>query len=239
MSRVFIECSSFFNEFRIYRSVVDYSVIFDTLSDDIKNDLEELTRYYYEYLEEELTDIGTISVPIQSVKKIDGIPVNIFMGISKDYMQYVNSTGIKSRISLSVYLSNKNYMHPEIFTLQNINLLNCNIESEDMFTNYIYNILFYAYVVIHQFKFHPMLLYLHHEEDIANLVDIRMCHVRLYGETNECCICLEKTITHTVCNHFICQRCYCKLDNKVCPLCRKVLWSDDNEDYNDIHIIIS
>lgn len=37
---------------------------------------------------------------------------------------------------------------------------------------------------------------------------------------DDCCVCLEKTMGKTKCNHHICLACFTNLKNPKCPLCR-------------------
>ncbi len=41
-----------------------------------------------------------------------------------------------------------------------------------------------------------------------------------YMDTNECCVCLDKTITKTNCEHALCIECWTKLKKDECPMCR-------------------
>lgn len=45
----------------------------------------------------------------------------------------------------------------------------------------------------------------------------------------DCPVCLEKTVRQTSCSHFLCLRCYLKIE-KVCPICRKDI-NDDRVDH--------
>ena len=47
--------------------------------------------------------------------------------------------------------------------------------------------------------------------------------------TNDCCICLEENILeeklhYFVCLHFVCFKCFTKLTNNSCPLCRQPIY---------------
>ncbi len=42
-----------------------------------------------------------------------------------------------------------------------------------------------------------------------------------YSNVGDCCICYDKTMTKTTCNHHMCIECWCKITNKnECPYCR-------------------
>ena len=119
---------------------------------------------------------------------------------------------------------------------QNIYLLDFDINNENEFKKYLYNILFYAYIIVRDFKYHPMLRYLNHKDDIDSLIDIKQTFMRLYGDTNECSVCFEPTITLTICNHYLCQKCYSQLQEKICPSCRADLIDENNFGYEDINL---
>ena len=122
--------------------------------------------------------------------------------------------------------------------MQNLHLLDCDIENEDNFKNYIYNILFYTHIIIKQFKYNSLLKYLSHIDDIDDLIHIQELHLSLLSEIEECSVCLEPTITKTICKHVICQKCYSSLSKKICPICRKVIFNEI-EDIEYIQFLIS
>jgi hypothetical protein len=41
-----------------------------------------------------------------------------------------------------------------------------------------------------------------------------------YLDEGECCVCYEKTLTKTKCNHFLCLECWTRLKTNDCPCCR-------------------
>lgn len=42
-----------------------------------------------------------------------------------------------------------------------------------------------------------------------------------YNDCGECCVCYDKTLTKTSCNHFLCVECWTKIKNtSECPYCR-------------------
>ena len=46
---------------------------------------------------------------------------------------------------------------------------------------------------------------------------------------NDCCVCLELTLSCTSCNHTLCVECFQHLSERICPMCR-----DD-----DIHLVMN
>ena len=238
MSYEFIKYNGILKEFKIYTSRVDYEYIFDNLDEEVKYDLCLLVDYYYTYLKSQLENLDTISTIIHNERKIDEIPVYLFLYISKDYKPYINMQNSTVKIGINVTLPSTQLISPEYYnTLQNIYLLDCDLENEDDFKNYIYNTLFYGYIIARDFAFNPAFKYLNHKDDVNELLEIFKAYNRLFGEKIECSVCMEQTITKTVCNHIICQKCYVKLEKKICPMCRKVF--NHGEEYqNEIYFFI-
>ena len=51
-----------------------------------------------------------------------------------------------------------------------------------------------------------------------------------FNENDECCICLEKDkLWKTSCNHIVCKNCIPQMKNKICPMCRKNLLKEINQ----------
>ena len=83
------------------------------------------------------------------------------------------------------------------------------------------------HIFVRDFKYNSLFINLYHNVDIENMLKIRNRSIRLYGNHNECCVCLENTIVKTDCKHFLCQKCFSKLSEpKTCPMCRNVFESD-------------
>ena len=225
------------NEFK-YNSVVNYEKIFNNISNDTKNDLLIVTDYYYNYFSKEIINITSISSTINSLKKIDNMPIRIYLYVMTNYKEYYNDID-RVKIGVNVSLLIKDHVNKyEYDLLQHIFILNCDITNENCFKNYLYNILFYTHIILKDFKFHPLLYYIYHKDDIDNIVNIKLSFIRLFGDKhNECSVCYENTIMKTVCNHYLCQKCFCSLIEKTCPLCRENLLSDDEYSY-DIDIIM-
>jgi len=230
----FLMYSSILKEFRCFETDVDYEKIFNELDEDTISDLELLTEYYYIELTGENILSNIINLPC--IKNISNLPIKIKLYYLKDYKIFSIQTGPSSKkIGISIYL-------PAIEVLnlndgdgmvQNISFIMKNDITEDEFKNYIYNILFYAYVIIKNFIYHPILKYIYHNDDIDTLVHLKNVHIKLFGEKNECSVCMEETIGKTICKHNLCQKCYCGLQIKKCPMCRKILY-DENEFYDGI-----
>ena len=93
-----------------------------------------------------------------------------------------------------------------------------------------YNLLFYIYIFVNEFKFDSLFDHFYHKDDLELMKEIRLRNLRLFGNLDsECCVCTEKSITTTTCNHTLCNKCFSKLPAKICPMCRGNL---DNEEQN-------
>ena len=230
MEYTFINYVTMINETKLYNSIVDYEKLFNEIESNDIILLKRLTSYYYKYFIEN----SYSSILLEPIKKIDGVAIRIHFYINNTYSYVVQTSNTK--IGINVSLSPYDYINPENYNiLQNIYLTGCDLNNENIFKNYIYNILFYTKVIINDFKFHPMLSYLNHVDDIQNLLEIKDAILQLFGENVECSVCLEKTITKTICNHGLCQICYSNLVIKSCPMCRQTLLTDEiMEEYNDL-----
>jgi hypothetical protein len=241
MTYEFVKLDGMLCEFKIYDSKVNFEKLFNELTEDNKNDILNLTLLHFNFLREQLNMENTtsISITLDSVKKIEKIPIKVNICVTKNfkYINIVNGNQQETtKISVNICLPSYENVAGVFEMYQNIYLVDFDLNNDDEFKKYLYNILFYAYILIRDFKFHPMLRYLNHKDDINNLVDIKQTFIRLYGDTNECSVCLEPTITYTICNHCLCQKCYSQLQEKVCPSCRADLIDEDNFGYEDINL---
>jgi hypothetical protein len=239
----FIKLDGMLNEFKIYKPKIDFEKMFNELTHDIKKDILDLTVLYYNFFIDELSieNVNIITISLNSVKKIDKIPVRSNISVTKNFQFFNTLTGYQShttKISINICLPSYEYVENcgmyEI--LQSLYLINCNLQDEHEFKKYLYNILFYAYILFTDFQYHPMLKYLNYKDDIDTLLKIKYSFIRLYGELNECSVCLENTITSTICGHPLCQKCYSQLQDKVCPSCRNELIDETIFRYDDISI---
>jgi len=226
-------------EFKLFKSEVDYEYIFNNLEYGIKVDLYFLTNYYYISLLEKLKDSLTLNLIIPNVKSINGIPVKVYLYIVKDYKTSVDNINERTnmKIGLNVCLNSKDYYTIDTTeSLQTIYFLNCDTTDKEVFINYIYNLLFYTHIIMNEFCYNPLLKNIYHREDIQKFAAIKSAHIRLFGEFEQCSVCLENTTSMTECKHMLCQKCACSLVKKICPICRR---SIDNEDDLEVHFYIT
>lgn len=220
----YIEINNYDNgyiaELNCYKSVVDYSEYFDNIPEEVKLDLDEETKKYYEVFSK--LGVGTTySLFLDIVRPVAEFDIDIEITMR-------NYTNL-SKLGFTVFL--KNSVYP--VNLQSFYYLNIDFSK---LHNYIYNILFHIYIFIRHFKYSPLFNYLHNEKDIQNMIDIRMRGLRLFGnlENIDCIVCMEKTINMTVCKHTLCQKCFSKISPKVCPMCRHDLEYVEDDDINII-----
>jgi hypothetical protein len=211
----FIEdASDFLTEFKEYFSKVNYRKIFNNLPVEIKVQLNQLSNYYSNFFEKidlEHSDNG-YNLFLDSVDSIDNLNVDINI-----YTTSYNKMG------LHVSLKNNDSINPDYEILQHIYFVDVPFDDKHEMKKYLYNLLFYAYIICHDFSFNPLLMYLYHKNDIDKLVEMRKRNINLFSTVRNCSVCLEQTITKTPCKHYICQCCYSSLVVKKCPLCREII----------------
>jgi hypothetical protein len=238
MDTKFIKYSGIQKEFKIYSTQVDYENLFNNLSEEIREELKLLTEYYFQYIKTQLENLNTVTLKIYHDKKIDNIPMYLHLYVITDYKPFINIPASITKIGINLTLPENEYISSDYYyLLQNIYILGCNTDNDNEFKNYIYNILFYAYIICKDYQYHPMLSYLNHRDDIPELLKIAKAHINLFGEKINCCVCMEQTITKTTCGHQLCQKCFCSLSKKICPLCRKVLINEYDQ-VGEIHFYL-
>jgi len=162
MNYDFIKYDSILTEFKIFSSNIDYEKIFSEVPNDIHKDIFDLTNLYYDFFISELKveNLTSISIMLNSTKKIDKIPVKAHLVVLKNLKYVDTQTGeqkIANKISVNVCLHPYEHVSNNFEVLQNIFLLNFNIDNEIEFKKYIYNTIFYAYIIFKDFKYHSIL----------------------------------------------------------------------------------
>lgn len=210
-----------FNEIKDYYQLEDMENIFNSLSNDIKNDLSIVTNSLYKTFVKKLKDSNQYTMNLDGMNEIDGFNCSIQI--------YVNNLSENKKICLTV----SNYNNYD--SLQNIIYNNINIECENSFKNYIYNILFFCHLFVKEYKYSPLFYSFYHKNDIIEMNNIRKRNIKLFGKHEECCVCYDQTIKKTICDHPLCSRCLNKipLNNRKCPMCREFLSFEDEMEYND------
>jgi hypothetical protein len=233
MKYTFVIIENFIPENRLYfESKVNYEKLFNELDNDTIFALDKLTFYYYNFFKIKMKYMESSTISIEPVKNIDDIPVKIQFFLIKNITDYI-TRNYYSKIGINITISYRESINPQLYyMLQNFSTSKFNIENDEDFKNIIYNCLFYCHIITKYFKYSPILKYLNHEDDINELNDIQKSIIHLYGNKIECSICLEQTISSTICNHPLCQKCFSKMNKKNCPLCRKPL-IDELMDYDE------
>ena len=208
----------FYNEIIGYESLVDYKFLFSNINEQTTIDLEREVEFYYNYFMDN-PNISSINIDVNN-KKVCNLMFDVEM-----YMYAISPK--LSRIGMQIFLKDNASPLQHLSYIAHYNTNNCHScpKQKSIFKKYIYNVLFMAHVFCHDFKYHPMLVYMYHKDDIDLLSEIKLRRSRLFGVDSECSVCMEDTIMTTNCNHFLCHSCYSKLKNKICPLCRSVLES--------------
>ena len=208
--------SDYANELVGYKSTVNYGHEFSQLSGDILKDLNEEVDFYFDLL---INGNLATAVIDTTNKHISNIRFEI------DLYIYESSTNC-SRIGFQVFMKDTSYIIQHLSYIAPFNTKNFDLYPRqiDVFKEYIFNCLFYIYIFCRKFKFHPMLNFFYHSDDISYMSDIKLRRHRLFGdEDNECSVCFDSTVMTTTCNHSLCNSCFSKLKAKICPLCRTFL----------------
>lgn len=227
-----IKPKCFANELRGYKSIVNYEDLFNSLTDETRDDLILETNKIYNFIEEtknEDDDSINVSLCIDNTRDISDIPIDIELYVSK----YCYNIYVYTKIGFYVYVKNTRNYIPQIF-----NFYKAHNNSEDpneinnKIKNYIYNLLFYIYVFVREFQYDSLFTNFYHKDDIPLMKVDRLRCMRLFGNIDsECCVCLDKSLSRTDCNHILCTKCYSKLKIKNCPMCRSVLDAEEEFSY--------
>jgi len=226
-----IKPKCFSNELRGYKSIVNYEDLFNSLSDETKDDLISETNRIYNFIDETKDEDGSTnaSLQIDNTRDISNIPIDIELYISK----YIYNIYVHTKIGFYVYVKNTRQYIPQIFNFyRSDNISNNPSENDNKIKNYIYNVLFYIYVFVREFQFDSLFTNFYHKDDIPLMKIDRLRCMRLFGNIDsECCVCLDKTLSKTECNHLLCTKCYSKLKIKNCPMCRTILETEEEFTY--------
>lgn len=204
-----------------YKSKIDYRKIFNDLDINTKNNLYEISNKIYNLkVKDNISD--NIYFMVDGVDSIDSIPCSIKMYITRFYYNDEDEddndeTRIGILISAKEELNERLLQH---FFYSNLNFLKIK--------DYIYNILFFAHIIVKTFKASPLLYHLYHKDDIEDMNNIRKINIQLFGNQNDCCVCYDNTVFKLACSHSLCQKCYLKLSYKKCPMCRVDLINEYN-----------
>ena len=206
----------FCNEVVGYKSIVDYENEFTNTPSEVLEDLNKEVEFYFNYFISHNSATTIIDI---TNKNISSIHFDVDLYIYETSSNY-------SRIGFRVFMKDTSYILQHLSYFAPFNMKNFDTQplQIDVFKEYIFNCLFYIYIFCKKFKFHPMLNFFYHADDIHSISDIKLRRHRLFGdEDNDCSVCFDPTVTTTPCNHSLCNSCYSKLKAKVCPLCRAML----------------
>lgn len=69
------------------------------------------------------------------------------------------------------------------------------------------------------------------EENVYSWINICKALPKCVSEYDTCSVCLDETTTFTTCGHYLCRHCSQQLKTDTCPVCRKFLLHDSDDDY--------
>jgi hypothetical protein len=209
----------FYNEIIGYKSVVDYNDEFQNLNEQTKIDLQREVVFLYNYFTNDSITTNSSIILDTNNRQICNLLFDIDL--------YIYETSPTThRIGVQIFLrDNTSYQLQHLAYIAPINLKNIVLFNQiHIFKQYLYNILFYIHIFCQKFTYHPMLIYMYHQDDILIMGNIKFRRSRLFGDDDSICsVCLEQTVSKTPCNHDLCHSCFSRLKIKLCPLCRVVL----------------
>ena len=215
-SFTFLECTGFAKEL-YYMSQVDYEKKFHNLDEETIKSLSFMTDNYFTYIKNKKGDL-TLNIPI----KKDGLNIDCDIYCIRYEPLLIIKTeycGVDTSVQqLSLLVSISKYGE-------------CNY---DLLKNSIYNLLFYIYVFKNEFVYSSCCKFYHNKYDIDNIIKLNNVFTDLFNEHVECCVCLEPVNKNfmTKCNHPLCLSCFKSLKKELCPMCRKCL-SHNHDDESD------
>lgn len=227
----------FVNELKGFKSKINYEDVFNVLEKDVKTDIFYEMEKYFNIFNDELKLANNISSAVfieQPLKKISELPIDIEIYALKHTFDDDVVTG---KIGFNIYLIDTECS----VVLQTFQFYDFDISNDDIFKNYIYNIIFYIYIVLKNFEYNKLFNNIYHKDDINHMIEAKSRTIRLFGDKDEidCCVCLENTVSKTICNHNLCHCCYSKLAPKMCPLCRQMFENDGYDDMNQVNIVFN
>lgn len=162
-----------------------------------------------------------LNIPV--IKKMFGFNVESYILIEKKLIEN-NYTHIYKLEIISKKLKINNSDYYKLFSYEK-KILNFSVKNTQKFVNLIKEIL--PKLIFNKltglFEFDMM-----KNNKLINFADTKInnfigldtfgCE---YSDSGECCVCYDKTLTKTSCNHFLCVECWTKIKNtSECPYCR-------------------
>ncbi len=171
----------------------------------------------------------TFSKLINAIKVVKGIPVNADLRIVKRCASSNNYKYIFNLDSSKIYVSSCNDCITEY------NLFSQSYDSEELSSETISSFLLSIKDSLSKLEFNNFIgCFVKDQEVNEDYLGLDIFDNE-YMESNDCCVCMEKTITQTNCSHSLCVQCWSKLKKDECPICRmdNIFITKINEDCND------
>jgi len=210
----------YLREIKGFKTKANYRTLFYTLPEDVRDDLKNQTEYLYKMFS--TSNIESSYHP-EFVRDMCDIPIIIEIFKKVHFNKLLFNVGF-------IISQNKANARP-------IQAIQYSFITFSHLKNAIFNTLFHLYICMNYFEYSKLFDYFYFKDDLLELNEIRLRELRLFASIKDmdCCVCLEKTITKTSCNHNLCDACFFKLKNKLCPLCRRQI---DVDEIDDIDIVI-
>ncbi len=205
----------------------------------VKNEIMPSSRYLYDDITKNYSFECNCSCScrcykkeLKIINKIDDIKVQCMLNIrptnhtNYQYKMILSSPNIYVSESIAyqcceqVKFYEKSYVYDGL-TLENINTFL--LELKGIIRNLKFNKLFGKFVLSNEFC---------EDEFGIDIFGLEFCNAQ------ECCVCLDKTLIKTDCEHYLCLACWSNLKNNSCPICRKndiMVYNDEDnsQEYNE------
>lgn len=154
------------------------------------------------------------SILIPVIKKICGFYVKTTLNIKKQY----NDNKKNEEFVFMFYISSKKV---KINKMEYYKFFWLSKKYTELNLNNINNFLHQIKIILNTIKYNRLIGIFESDElkNIENILYLNRINKKNINPC-ECCICYEKTICTTKCNHYLCLECWSKLKKNDCPYCR-------------------
>ena len=114
-----------------------------------------------------------------------------------------------------------------------------NIKDDDDIHKIVTEYIKFVYEIAVNYKYSKILDFLILKNDIKKKEELKLAvNMLTHHQMQNCCVCYDPNSVFTDCNHSICRECLSSLKTKRCPMCRKSISDDrDEEDTEDDYVI--
>jgi hypothetical protein len=129
----------------------------------------------------------------------------------------------------SLELEIKGYLHSKIVLYKKYN-----IKDDDDIHIVVKDNIKCIYEIGVKYKYSKILDCLILKNEIEKQEELKLAiNILTHKQIQNCCVCYDPNFLLTECNHSICRECLCNLKTKRCPMCRKRINNDIDDDSSD------